>query len=108
MARFSKMDSESENKDIVLAIILGSSRRRRKNRTVWVHPYLTRRNEMSEFHNLVSEFRVENKDLYFTYFRMFPATMDYLLSLVGPSIKKYHTQFREPISEKERLALTLR
>ena len=40
--------------------------------------------------------------------RMSPSRFDELLSLVGPSITRLRTNFRNPVSPGERLAVTLR
>ena len=45
---------------------------------------------------------------YFRFFRMSPQSFDYLLTLVGPRIRKKDTNFRKAIPPAERLAITLR
>ncbi|XP_011881490.1 PREDICTED: putative nuclease HARBI1 [Vollenhovia emeryi] len=47
-------------------------------------------------------------DVHVNYCRMSIQGFDYLLSLVGPLIQKMTTNFREPISSRTRLYLTLR
>jgi len=42
------------------------------------------------------------------YFRMTATQLEDLLQIIGPSLSKQTTSFREPISASERLCLTLR
>nr|XP_058956579.1 putative nuclease HARBI1 [Pocillopora verrucosa] len=88
-------------------------RRRQKRRNVkpkrfWVREISRNRKRCGEFHNLVLELRLGDRELYFRYMCMSPESFDHLLSLVSPLILKRTTKLREPVSAAERLALTLR
>lgn len=49
-----------------------------------------------------------DESLFYTFYRMSPATFDVLHSLVKEKLTKDQCPSREPISSGERLALTLR
>lgn len=51
---------------------------------------------------------MKDDELFFRYHRMTPARFEHLLSLVEDQITKKRTNFREPISARERLSVTLR
>ena len=51
---------------------------------------------------------MKDNELFFRYHRMTPSRFEHLHSLVKDSITKNKTRFREPISAKERLSITLR
>ena len=57
---------------------------------------------------MVRELAVDDREMYFRYVRMTPDRMEYLLSLGAPYITKISINYREPISPKQRLSLTLR
>nr|CAB3263117.1 uncharacterized protein LOC101243083 [Phallusia mammillata] len=80
----------------------------KSSRSYWVHPILEKRNQLGEYHRLLQEMRLERETNFITCFRMTPAVFDELLNLVAPKIKKVTTNYRKPISEAERLAITLR
>ena len=52
--------------------------------------------------------RLKDHTMHFNYFRMQPSMFDELLSLVGPSIVRKGSNFREPLSPSLKLAVTLR
>ena len=86
--------------------ILYKSYKNRKQRS-YVRPVNTRRIQFGEFHTLIKELRIMDKENYFKYFRMSPTIFDYLLKLIKPHIKHKFTH-RFPIGPAERLAITLR
>ena len=67
----------------------------------------TRRKQFGEFHTLIRELRLIDKENYFKYFRMSRTIFDYLLNLIKPHIQHKLTH-RFPIGPAERLAITLR
>ena len=52
--------------------------------------------------------RLKDHKMHFNYFRMLPSMFDELLSLVGPSIVRKGSNFREPLSPSLKLAVTQR
>lgn len=63
---------------------------------------------MGEYHALVNEMRLGDQQSFYRYFHMTPMRFSHLLGLVGPSIKRQDTCFRQAIPPDERLAITLR
>ena len=74
-----------EKLHVLLTVALYQRRRRqrkRKARTVWVREIFKRRKTQGEFHNLVQEMRLCDRESHFKYFRMTRERFDHLLSLV--------------------------
>lgn len=94
------------DKRAVAALLL--LRRRRKERArLWVHPVNERRQQQGAYHNLVQELALDS-ERHQRYFRMTPGQMDEILNIIGPDITRQHTNFRQPIEARQRLAVTLR
>jgi len=73
---------------------------------IGLHHYLKIENCMvftMRFLNIVLE-----DSTFRNYFRMTATQLEDLLQIIGPSLSKQTTSFREPISASERLCLTLR
>jgi hypothetical protein len=98
-------DAEDHEDELLLLLLL--HRRLRRRRTVWIHPILRRRQQLGEFHRLVQELRLDEQR-FFQYFRMTPETFENLLHIVGPHIRKQTTNYRNPISPQQRLAICFR
>lgn len=79
---------------------------RKKRRRYWVHPYNDRCASGGNFK--LSEELEHDEEKFYSYYRMSQTTYKLLLDLVGPSIRKQNTNYRESISAKERLLITLR
>ena len=86
------MDSEEDvaAAAIVIAIICKRRRKRerKRNRSVWVKPWLQRRNELGVDNTLLMEFRFEDEDEYKKFLRMTPEVFDELLTLIQGDIQK--------------------
>ena len=52
--------------------------------------------------------RLQDHSMHFNYFRMLPSTVDDLLHLVGPSLVRQRTRYREPLPPALRLAVPVR
>ena len=78
-----------------------------RRRRVWVNESLARRHEHGEFHTWFSE-EMLNAGNFHSAFRMSPARFEEILQLVAPQLVRQTTNYREPISPAERLAITLR
>ena len=74
---------------------------------MWIHPINQRREDLGEFRRLVSEQRLDS-NRFQTYFRMTTEKFDALLHIVGPSLQRKETHFRQSLSPSQRLAITLR
>lgn len=95
--------SESEEEEILLWTL---TLKRRKSRRIWVHEINEKRKKLGE--NLLCKELESHEDRFYTYFRMSPGSFEDLHNLLKPHITKQNTRFREAISSRERLALTLR
>jgi len=82
-------------------------RQKKKKRSCWTRSWLVRRVEHSIGSTLVQELSVEDKPEYRSMFRMTEQDFNYLPNLVTPMITKQDTLFRECISDRERLQITL-
>ena len=80
----------------------------RSKRKYWVRKIYQDRQEKGEYHLLVNDLRMHDKDYFFRCFRMSPVVFEELLAMIGPHITKQQTKFRDPISPSERLCVTLR
>ena len=106
------MDSELECVVAAAVVVAVISKRRnkkkRKKRSVWVKPWLKRREERGVFNTLLQEFRLEEGMEYKKFLRMSPETFDELLGLIEDAILKQNTVMRDSISPKVKLAATIR
>uniref|UniRef100_A0A1Y1LX18 Uncharacterized protein n=1 Tax=Photinus pyralis TaxID=7054 RepID=A0A1Y1LX18_PHOPY len=78
----------------------------KNNRRKWVDKYFLSRNKKGEFGRSFEELR-RNDEKFFEYTRMTQSTFDYILENIESHISKY-SNFRECISAKHKLILTLR
>ena len=106
------MDSDNEcaAAAVVVAILIKKRKRLRKKRerSVWVKPWLSRRNELGADRTLLREFRLEDDEEYKKFLRMSPENFDELLRLVEFDIQKQDTVLREAIPASMKLAATIR
>ena len=79
-----------------------------KRRKYWVRPIFKKRKLFGEFHQMLNELRVTDREYFFRYMQMNPERFNSLLSLVQDKIyKRRNTRFRESIPAAERLTVTL-
>lgn len=103
------MDSDEETAAaIVVCVLAKRSKRRKRKRSVWVKPWLTRRNVFGFYDTLMQELRQENIEEYIKFLKMPPMFFDEILQLIEEDIKKQNTILREPIPAKVKLAATLK
>ena len=95
---------------IAAAVIVEEEERvkKRKMRSVWIKPWLLRRNEHGAFDTLLNEFRREDPTEFKQFLRMDPETFDELLAMIDNSIQKQNTVMRESLSPRIKLAVTIR
>ena len=79
----------------------------RKKKECWVRRLYTERTEKGEYHQLVREMKIFDKEYFFQHFRMGPEKFEEILSYVAPKITQCSVR-REPIGPSERLCVTLR
>ena len=89
---------------LVAALVLTSFEKKKRKRRLWTKEYLLLRNKLSNIQILGA---LEPKDLR-NYLRMGDAQFENLLQLVTPFIQKQNTNFRNSVSARERLTVTLR
>ncbi|KAL2096763.1 hypothetical protein ACEWY4_005970 [Coilia grayii] len=78
---------------------------KKRKRKFWVHPLLERRRPQGEFHQLIQELKLYH-DRFRQYFRMSVAEFEALLAVLGPHLRRQHTNYREPIGPEQRLAIS--
>ena len=93
---------------LILLLVRRRRRRRRRQRQFWVRAIFQTRRTRGEFHSLVNEMRLGDHQSFYRYFHMSPQRFNHLLSSVGPTITLQTTNFRQPISAGERLAIAPR
>uniref|UniRef100_A0A673H1W4 Zgc:194221 n=1 Tax=Sinocyclocheilus rhinocerous TaxID=307959 RepID=A0A673H1W4_9TELE len=81
-----------------------AAQRTKGQRSVWVHPTLPLRHKYGEYHRLVQELKLDGAK-FKVYFRLITQQFEDLLSMVGPSITKMETNYRETISPAQRLCI---
>ena len=75
---------------------------------IWVRQIYSEGREKGEFHLLVKEMILYDREYFFRCFRMTSSTYEQLLKWVAPIIQKKVTKMRQPIEPSERLCVTLR
>lgn len=90
-----------------LAIILALGTRKTVKRRVWMKEWLKKRNQYSHL-TLLREISASNADDYKNYYRMDENLFNMLISMLTPHLSRMNTVMRDPITVRERLAVTLR
>ncbi|XP_024141057.1 putative nuclease HARBI1 isoform X2 [Oryzias melastigma] len=96
----------SRRRAAALALLLLRLRRERRRR-FWIHPSNQSRRERGQLQNLIAELRRDSQR-HHGYFRMSVEKFDEILSIIGPDLRRQTTNFRNPVSPEERLAMALR
>lgn len=91
----------------MLMLLYWLRRRRQNSRRYWVHKINESRETFGEYHHLMDDV-ISDEEKCISYLRMKPVTFQLLLDKIGPYIEKRTTNFRKPLSPKERLVITLR
>ncbi|KAJ8935394.1 hypothetical protein NQ314_012812 [Rhamnusium bicolor] len=81
-------------------------KKRKRRAEYWVHPLNTRRLECGEYHRLCHELETYPAR-YFQYFRMSRNQFEKLHNMLEDEISKENTNYRDAISSRERLVVTL-
>ena len=93
---------------LLLLLLRRFKRSKKQQRRMWVRKILKSRCTKGEYHALIAEMRLGDHESFYRYFHMTPQRFSHLLGLVGPSIRRQDTYFRQAIPPGERLAITLR
>lgn len=93
-------DSEDE---VLLLYAMAKS----KKKKLWVHEINKRRDQYGEYHRLCRELET-HEDRFFKYFRMSRDCFEEIHDLISQGIIKCTTNWRRPISTRERLVVCLR
>lgn len=83
-------------------------KKKRRNRTIWVRDWLSRRAMLGASSRLLVEMREEDINGYKNHLRMLPHKFDELLSKLEIAIKKQDTHMRNTIPPKVKSEITLR
>ena len=82
-------------------------KKQKSKKSAWVRKIFEDRSKKGEFHLLVRDLRLHDRQYFFRCFRMSPSTIEELLSFIAPAIIKKTTVMRDPIGPAERLEVTL-
>ena len=77
------VSSGSEEELELLLLIALRRRRKKKKRNVWVRPIFSLRRKQGEYHNLLQEMRLTDREAHFRYMRMTKERFDSLLAEVN-------------------------
>ena len=98
---------EPEEAAILLILAINKKKKRKSNRTLWVHPIISSRLEEGCFYILFHKLR-EDERQFFNYFRMSISSFDELHNSLRFSFHQRDTNMRRCIPAVERIAVTLR
>ena len=87
---------------------LAAAMRIATRRRCWCRPWISRREQLGQYHTLMRELREKDPQEFINYMRMPPEMYDYILERVGPRIEKQKTWLRQPLEPGLKLAITLR
>eukprot|EP00794_Sanderia_malayensis_P002221 gene2221-2529_t len=79
-----------------------------KKKRSWVRKILQERKRLGQYHTLVQELRMHDREYFFRFLRMNPERYENLLQRLVPLIKTRQCKTGEPISPEEKVTLTLR
>jgi hypothetical protein len=82
--------------------------REKKKRRFWVRPWITRRQQLGAYDNLMQELAAEDIPGYIAFQRVHPQVFEEILDSIRPLIQRQDTNMRRCIPPEVRLALTLR
>ena len=103
-----KMSSSEEAAALVVLLHGIKSRKKRKSRSRWAKPWLSKRSSFGFYDTLLQELRSEDEEEYKKFLRMSPDVFDELLNLIEEDITRQNTQLRESLPATVKLAATTR
>ena len=102
------MSSDEEAAALVVLLHVIKNRKKRKSRSHWVKPWLSKRSSFGVYDTLLQELRSEDEGEYKKFLRMSPDVFDELLNLIEEDITGQNTHLRESIPATVKLAATIR
>ena len=97
---------EDRRRLLGIIFLLYKRRNKRRNRSVWVHPLVLKRNLLGAFNTLFLELR-EYEENFFNYFRMSVSTFDEVLYKIPPQLNRQETNMRKCIKPAEMLKFSI-
>ena len=82
--------------------------RRRRQRSVWVRPWLLRREAFGHYNVLMQELATESESDFINFMRMDPRMFAEVVERVTPRIQRQDTNFRRALEPGLKVAVTLR
>ncbi|KAM6992687.1 uncharacterized protein LKV04_008658 [Tautogolabrus adspersus] len=79
----------------------------RRNRTKWVKAWILQRQAQGAFPNLCQELEINETSDFTNFARLFPVQFHMLKELINPIIRRQNTNYRDCISVRDRLMITL-
>ena len=89
---------------IISLMLLLKKKKKGRKRSIWVKPWLTRRETRGIDNNLVRVLRLEDEEEYKMFLRTDAETFVELLNLIKSDIEKQTTHLRDPIPSHVKLA----
>lgn len=99
------MDASSSSEDDIIVSYWYLKRKKRKQRSCWIRE--SARKLIIHSANICAADLILYSSDFQNCYRMTPETFNELLNLIGASIEKEDTNYRESIPAKERLLITL-
>ena len=82
--------------------------RPRRRHNMWVRPWLLQREERGAYHNIMAELYPTDIPGFTNFMRMTPEFFEMIKTRLEPRLARQATNYRAPISVREKLALTIR
>jgi hypothetical protein len=92
---------------IISLYLLYRRRKRRRDRLIWVHPIIKKREEFGAFYTLFGELR-DDANKFFNYFRKSVSSFDEMHRRLKESLQRRNSKMRKCIQPIEMLAVAIR
>ena len=103
-----KMSSDKGAAALVVLLHIIKYQKKRKSRSHWVKPWLSKRSSFGVYDTLLQELRSEDEGEYKKFLHMSPDVFDELLNLIEEDITRQNTHLRESIPARVKPAATIR
>ena len=101
------MSSSGDDDDIIIMYYYYQRYRKRKERKMWVHPYIEKKNINCRAFVAAKELQ-ESDAKFLAFYRMGKETYQRLMEHMTPAFHYTNTNMRECVSPEERVLITLR
>jgi len=95
------------DRNSISAVFLYRRRKRRRDRLLWVHPVIQKREEFGAFYTPFDELR-DNENMFLNYSRMSVSSFDKLHRRLEDSLQRRNTKMRNCIQPVEMLTVAVR